>query len=320
MQAPYGQQPDPNHHARLLLGLIPEDVKKSASAAELNARLAEARRLGAQAGDMRLDPLLRSQARMHAQQVLTAPRSAAPVQKAIANARTAQLADEAAARAVAKGKARRVAKAGAKAADEEPVPVFDANGQLIGICDPSDIQPVAGAAGRQPSDATAQQVAKALGKLVVYDQRRKPHLADRRSIRIRARGAVAKGAVRVRTGNSDALLVQQVIKGLGPGKWLPVHDWTGTPVGIVKKKHVTAMPPGLVLRAPQRRTWRTCTTPAASGSASPGWRTSPKWRSCGRCAIAGGRAGDHPAAGRPAVTAATAPPRGHGCGVPVERA
>lgn len=157
MPAPYGQQPDPNHEARLLLGLIPEEVRKSASAAQLNARFTQARKLAEQANDGRLDPLLRSQAKMMAQRVF-----AEPVRKA--------------------------------AAKDDPVPVFDANGNLIGICDPGDIQAVAGAGGRKVDDATAQQVAKAAGKVLVWDQWHRPYVAARGSIRENARPS-AKGGL-----------------------------------------------------------------------------------------------------------------------------
>lgn len=218
MRAPYGQQPDPNHNARLLLGLIPEDVRKSASAGELNARLAEARRLGEQANDLGLDPLLRSQARAMAQQVLTAPRSAAPVQKALAREQAGQLADEAAARAIAKGKARRVAKAARSGEKAAMQAVFDQDGQLVGVVPADAIQPVSGAAAAPPAQAAAPAAAP-------------PAPA--------APGQVAKG---------DEALVQQVIKSLGAGKWLPAHDWTGRPVGIVKRKRVTPLPAGQVLK------------------------------------------------------------------------
>lgn len=65
--------------------------------------------------------------------------------------------------------------------------MFDADGNLIGICDPGDIQPVSGAGGRKADDATAQQVAKAARKVLVWDQWHRPHMAARGSIRRNAR-------------------------------------------------------------------------------------------------------------------------------------
>jgi len=247
MQAPYGQQPDPNHHARLLLGLFPEEVRKAASPAEMNARLAEARRLGGQASDIRLDPLLRSQARAQAQRVLTAPAGDALVRKAIERDQAGRLADEAAARAVAKAKAGQrhpvlvyspghrplgtvprsaiITKASKKTTPMQAV--FDQEGNLIGVVDPAQIQPVAGhgrAAAQAPQDQAQPQA---------------PAQAPA------AAPAAAPGQAQV--AKADADLVQQVLKALGP-KWIPVHDmWGGTPVGVVRRKHI--LPPGQVMKA-----------------------------------------------------------------------
>jgi hypothetical protein len=221
MPAPYGQQPDPYHAARLLLKLFPEEVRKSASAAALNGRLAEARKLAAQAGDVRLDPLLRSQARTMAAQVLSAP-------------------------------VRRPAAAvAAVAKDGEKTPmqaVFDQDGTLIGVVDPAAIQPVAGAGGRQPGPAEAEQVAKALGKLLVFDQRRRPYAADRRDITRpgeRVRGAVAKGkpAKRARPAGPEDVIKSRLGKG-----WAPVYDFTGRWSGAVRKSRITRARPGGVAK------------------------------------------------------------------------
>lgn len=72
--------------------MIPEEVRKSSSAAQLNERITEARKLAAQAEDGRLDPLLRSEAKMMSQQVLTAPgpvRKAAPGQRPVVHGQNA---------------------------------------------------------------------------------------------------------------------------------------------------------------------------------------------------------------------------------------
>jgi hypothetical protein len=158
MPAPYGQ-PDPKYHERLLLGLIPEHVQKSADVGEINRRLAEARKLSAQASDMGLDPLLRMESKQRAQAVLCAP---VPVRKA---------SPVAPARAPSTRKApprRPVAKAGGK---NDPVPVFDADGNLIGVADPDDIQPV----GTAQQDA-AEDIAKATRQALAYSQQGRPLL------------------------------------------------------------------------------------------------------------------------------------------------
>jgi len=238
MRAPYGQTLDPNHNVRLMLALLPQEVQKSASPAEMNARLAEARRLGEQASDLRLDPLLRSQARMQAQQVLTAPSGSALVRKAIERDQAALPAGR---RPVAKaarlpvvvyGQNRRplgtvprsaiVRKAGGEKTAMQAV--FDQDGNLIGVVDPAQIQPVAGSGGKQAGAAPADAQAQPQGP-----------------------GQPAAPAQAAPVAKGDAALVEQVLKALGP-KWIPVHDmWGGTPVGIVRKKHL--VPPGRVMKA-----------------------------------------------------------------------
>jgi hypothetical protein len=269
--------------ARLLLHAIPEDIRKSLDGAELNDRVVEMARLSAQAQDGALSAPLRAAARNRARAIAEAqPRAAtlrqhqALIAKASATrdlrqaeairrqaerlleeehpvaprraAGMGQLADEAAARAVAKARQRRpAAKAAhlpvvvygqnrrplgtvarsaivAKASGEKvPMqPVFDENGNLIGIVDPEQIQPVAGSGGKQ--DAAAAPAGQAPAQPAAPAQA----------------APVAKG---------DAALVAQVLKSLGP-KYIAVYDmFGGSPVGIVKKKHVTATPAGRVAKA-----------------------------------------------------------------------
>lgn len=204
--SPYGQR-DPHHLARLLTAMVPDAIAKSITSDEYNDRIIEAARLSAQAADPALSLALRQAARLRGQAVLRAqPRQATRRQHAdlIAKAAAAPPAQAEAIRRkadrlieeeqpIAPSRAAAVRKAQkAKAdAEDEPVPVFDANGNLIGICDAEDITPVS--TGRQGSAQAPAQVAKASGRVVVYDQWRRPHLADRRSIRTTAR-ALPRGA------------------------------------------------------------------------------------------------------------------------------
>ena len=158
--------PDPNHFARLYLALIPEEIRKSISTAELNDRIVEMARLSGQATDPALSPTLRQAARLRSQGVARAqPRQATERQHQALIAKAAEVRNPWQADAirreasrlieedhpVAPRRAAPVRKAAAPKAD--PVPVFDAAGNLIGICDPGDLQPVSGAGGKKPDDA-----------------------------------------------------------------------------------------------------------------------------------------------------------------------
>lgn len=112
---PPGRPTASDHQARLLLGLVGDDVKK-AGAAEVNARLAEARKLAAQANDPSIDPSLRQAAKMRAQAVLTAKVTASRWNPAAV-----------------------VAKA---RADRQPLACCDARGRIWGVCSPDDVSPV----------------------------------------------------------------------------------------------------------------------------------------------------------------------------------
>jgi hypothetical protein len=266
--------------ARLLLHAIPEDIRKALDSAELNDRVVEMARLSAQAQDGALSAPLRAAARNRAKAIAGAqPRAAtlrqhqALIAKASATrdlrqaeairrqaerlleeehpvaprraAGMGQLAEAAAMRAIAKGRARTgrlpvvvygqnraplgtvprcaiVAKAGG-----EKVPmqaVFDQDGNLIGVVDPAQIQPVAGSGGKQ--DTTAAPAGQAPAQPAAPAQAATP-------------GQVAKSA--------DAWLVQHVLKALP--KYVAAYDWVGAPVGIVKKSKITAPPPGGVLKS-----------------------------------------------------------------------
>jgi CBS domain-containing protein len=203
--------PDPNHIARLILTQVPEEIRKSISVAELNDRLTEAARLSMQARDPALSAELRKAASIRAQAVLHAqPRQATrrqhqdliakaavapPAQAAAIRRKAERLIEEDHPIAPARTAAVRKAKADAEA---KPVPVFDGDGNLIGIVDPADITPVAGTSGGRSSTTddpaapapvpAVAPVAKS-GQVIVYDQWRRRYLADRRSVRTTARRA-----------------------------------------------------------------------------------------------------------------------------------
>lgn len=267
-------------HARLLLGLVPEDVKKSADLGEIARRLNEYQRLTADSHDMSLHPQLRHESRIRAAEVLSAP--------------------------VVPGRTAAVRKA--KADDgNDPVVLFDADGRVLGICDPSDILPVDGATPtgeltpQPPGEAgiPAQDVAKSAGRVVVYDQWRRPYLVRKAAIRtnirkapadlvtvydsagrpytvnrgvlgspetqardlgpVKAGGTTGMGQPR-KTGPAGSLPAdgpqravpgdladRQVIKSLGP-QWTPVYDYTRRLAGAVKQSDIIALPPGRVLK------------------------------------------------------------------------
>lgn len=145
---PPARQTASDHQARLLLGLLGDDAKKGGTAA-INARLAEARRLGAQAGDVSLDPELRRAAKARAAAVLAGdvPVSvpwtpAAAIAKATASRQPLACCDSRGRlygvcdpRAVSAAVAGRVRKSAG-------TPIYDANGTLLGGVDPSLITPV----------------------------------------------------------------------------------------------------------------------------------------------------------------------------------
>jgi hypothetical protein len=127
----------------MLLGLVPSEIRKSASDAEMARRLNEYQRLNAQAHDMTLSGPLRQEAFARAWDTLHAP--VAP-------------------RAVPQRQASPVRKAKLKAGDEAPVAVFDQRGNLVGVADPGDIIEVAGSAAKPKPQAPASpaQAAQAM--------------------------------------------------------------------------------------------------------------------------------------------------------------
>jgi hypothetical protein len=160
---------DQNHQARLLLALVPDEVKKSASGAELAARFEQARKLSAAAYDTSLDPLLRGEAKRSAQDLLRAPVAArpAPVRKTT-GARKASPQKPTPRRASVK-------KAG-KDDEKPPVAVFDQAGNLIGVCDEADITPIAS------SSDDAKAAAEVTKQALVYDHRGHPQLVRKGSV------------------------------------------------------------------------------------------------------------------------------------------
>ena len=207
--------PDPNHLARLLASQIPEQVLKAIGPRELNAKLVEAARLTMQSRDQTLPPELRRAAglraratlqsqpeavtrQQHAQLVRKAA-TAPPRQAEAIRRQAAQLLED---NPITTGTTVRKAKADPDAA---PIPVFNADGRLIGVCDEQDIVPVAGAGGGRDktagdpapapaaapvpaSNPAAAPVAKG-ARIYVYDQWNRRYTTDRRSVRTTARRA-----------------------------------------------------------------------------------------------------------------------------------
>lgn len=238
--------PDPNHMASLYLSRIPVEVRKCISGAEAADRAIEAMRLSNLAADLSLSSETRQGYRDSAQAVLAArPRgvvakeAAALVAKAAAiggGAQAEQLRRQArlleeehpvAPRGGADARLDeirhrhrgRVQVGKAKKADKDPpVPVFDADGNLIGVVDADEIMPVAGAGkkadgvappaqaqapagnGQQAAGGAAPDapVAKAAdGRVFVWDQFGRRHVTRQSSIRRR----VAKA------GDDDDMMV-----------------------------------------------------------------------------------------------------------------
>jgi hypothetical protein len=173
----------------------------------------EAGRLSKRAADLTLSKADREEARARAQQVMrAAPRAETEHLVATKVAKAAQLGNSPQADMLRRqardlldenppAPRRGAAVRKAKADEEEmPVPVFDADGNLLGIVDQDDITLVAGSGGGskapQPAGtdvagaAAAQdpaldgQIVKALGsRMIVRDQYGRRYLTDRRSIR-----------------------------------------------------------------------------------------------------------------------------------------
>ena len=185
------------HVARLLLARMSEDIRKSLSQAEIEDRLVYATQLGAQASNPALSPGQRQEARSRAQQVMTAaPRAVTEQQVAdkIAKAtrlgnspqaddlrRQAQQILEENPPAPRRGATVRKAKA---AAEDEPIPVFDADGNLVGICDAADVTPVAGkqATPAAPAAMAGDPVTKGQ-RLSIWDGTGQRYVTTRARIR-----------------------------------------------------------------------------------------------------------------------------------------
>lgn len=195
------QQPpyDPGHLARLYLSQVPAEIRKQLGNDELNDRLIESARLGAQANDPKLSPELRRAARIRAGAVLGAQprqvtrqqhqdliRKAASVEvqnpaQAIALRRAADRLEQD--HPIAPTRAERVRKAKAES-DQGIVAVFDADGNMVGICDPEDVTPVAGsqATPAAPAALAGEPVAKGQ-RLSVWDVNGRRYVTTRGRIR-----------------------------------------------------------------------------------------------------------------------------------------
>ncbi|MCU4186615.1 hypothetical protein K6U06_19780 [Acidiferrimicrobium sp. IK] len=106
--------------------------------------------------------------------------------------------------------ATRVAKA-KKAAEEGKIALFDANGQLLGYCDPDAIEPLATgvskALGRRPSAVTRSDIFAALGRLHSSTRVRKSRRpADRK--RQVAAGVAAYG----RLSGTDRVAIDRLLR------------------------------------------------------------------------------------------------------------
>jgi hypothetical protein len=201
----------------LAADLVPGDIRKQIDQGEYVDRLAYSADLSRKVQDPATAPALRHAYAVRAREVLRAqPRAKTSQQHADLVAkgavnRAADLLEQhpmapvgyatalaAAHRAVAKAKS---------SPKDQPMPVFDADGRLIGIVDPDDVTPVAGTgSGKQRAPAAVPpgqqaapaapdgQVAKAAGRVIVYDQWFRPYTTDRRNIRGGARWGVRKAA------------------------------------------------------------------------------------------------------------------------------
>lgn len=238
--ARYGQT-DPRHLARLLAAMVPDEVAKSITSAEYNDRIVEAARLGAQANDLALSPALRQAAKLRSQAVLRAqPRAITERQHGELIAKAATVRNPFQADAIRRQADRlleeqqpvaprrgtdarldairqahrgRVPVGKAKADKEPPVPVFDADGNLVGVVEADAIQPVTGA-GKKTDAPPAPAPAQPAG-----------HAA------------------------APAQPVAKAIKALGP-EWTGVHDYAGALVGAVRRSNITReLPPGRVAKS-----------------------------------------------------------------------
>ena len=194
---PNGRPDQAAHFVRLIMSQIPESVAKSIGSDEYNDRIAEAARLSAQASDPALSADLRAAARLKVRKVLEAqPRDVTRRQHRELIAKAAAAKPEQAGRLRRQAEQLieerhpvappRTAARVAKAASDEPIPVFDSQGNLLGICKPSALTPLAGATQVSPSDDSSQTlVAKAVeaaGFSIVYDSGFRPHLARARNV------------------------------------------------------------------------------------------------------------------------------------------
>ena len=294
--------PADHHYAQLWLSLVPDEVRKSITAGELNDRVLEAGRLSRKAADLTLSTEDRQSAKARAQQVMrAAPRADTERTVATKIAKAAQLGDSPQADMLRRQAqdlldqnppAPRRGASVRKAKEDDPVPVFDQDGNLIGICDPDDITPIGGAGG-QPAAApppaqdpaaqaqappAGQQVAKNSGlKVVVLDQFGKRYAVDRRNIRSSVRKAgddmvvlydEAGHPYSVPRSAAQPAEAQARNKG-------PVNAGGTTGMGQPRKTGPAASLPG---DGPQRAQPGDVTDRTVIKSLNPGWEPVHDWR------------------------------------------
>lgn len=198
-------------YGRLLTGLVPGDVLKQIDSAELEDRLVQASGLmgqvakaatpgsGRQLGEQARQ-IMAARPRRQTEAIVVAKMAKA---KALGDSPQAGYLERQAREELLRHPpaVRRVAKA--KADDgTAPVVLFDADGRVLGLCDPEDILPVDGATGtgemtpQPPADAgiPAQDVAKS-GRMIVYDQNGRRFAT--RGIRTKIKKAADDGLVTV---------------------------------------------------------------------------------------------------------------------------
>jgi len=259
--------PDPDYAMRFLLSRIPDQIRKSLSTGELSDRLVEATRLSQQASDPTLSADLRKAARIRGQAVLTAqPREVTRQQHAALIAKAATAKSRFQADAIRREADRLIeekhpiapprgtvakAKAKAKVTDDDLVPVYDGNGNLVGIAHQADITPLGSkghgdAAPRSDEDA---QVAKAL-PVVVYDGAGRAYQVN--PYRIIQRTPNARPVRKAASGKVDVFDKQgRLLGGVDPGA-IATPEEQARSTGPVKAGGTTGMGQPRQGGAPQR--------------------------------------------------------------------
>lgn len=270
--------PEVQHQFGLIIGSIPETVRKAIDEVELLDRLTQANGLirkaqqartpgeGRQLGE-EAQRILQARPRAETESIVLAKMAKARIidRKDQADALVRQAREELIAHQPA---VRRNAAPVAKVKADEPEPdqlmaVYDRNGNLTHVGFPKDLTPVQapdsgpvkaggttdmgpakqGAAPKPlPGDVPGRQVVKSVSAVerLAEDIARRV-VADPR-VRAAARAAGSAPArqpvVKAKPATPVKPAPEQVIKSLGP-EWMPVHDYTGHLAGAVPKVHVT---------------------------------------------------------------------------------